>query len=729
MPSVSKDMVERARAVPIESIIEQRGIKLRGRIERVGPCPRCGGEDRFAINTKKRVFLCRQCGAAGDAIGLVQFLDGVDFPTAVCTVTGEKPKANGKDRSDAAARKVLVSEHPYLDGSRNVAFVVERIEFQKPDGTFVLKADGKRKKAFPQRRPNPERPGEWINNVEGVPPLLYRWPEVREAIAQGRPVCIVEGEGKADRLWAWGVPATCNSGGAEKWKPEHSAFLKDADVVLLPDHDDAGWKHINAVGATLTGIAKSVRVVVLQGLRPKGDVIDWIKNGGTCEQLNSLIANASTWLAPPPGKEHKQEKSEDDKAQAKAREDQLLDALARAEGLEYARQKREAAKELEVSPTDIDQEVRARREDMQIEPLYGHWIVEPWPEPVDGDSLLRDIIKRIQRHVVIEHHSALAAGLWLMMAWVHGEVATHSPILNINSAEPESGKSTTVGLLSFLMPKCIASVEASEAAIFRAIKRWEPSFCFDEFDSILASDDKAALRSVINSGHTRELGVLRCVGDDKVPELFPTFAPKVIGMVGRKLPPATLSRCVFIVLRRRKKTETIEAFNHADDAELADLRRRLRRWANDNVEALRDASPTMPEELANRRADNWRLQLAIADLCSGVEEFGDKARAAAVTIESKADNSTDSIKALAACKEVFDAKGAEVIFSDDLIKELTKNEDSEWSEWQNGKPITQAQLARLLKPYAIIPERVRIGDTQRRGYVRAWFEEPWETYL
>ena len=59
-----------------------------------------------------------------------------------------------------------------------------------------------------------------------------------------------------------------------------------------------------------------------------------------------------------------------------------------------------------------------------------------------------------------------------MLSWVHDEIATHSPILNINSAEPESGKSTTMGLIAFLMPKCIASVEVSEAAIYRAIKRW-----------------------------------------------------------------------------------------------------------------------------------------------------------------------------------------------------------------------------------------------------------------
>jgi hypothetical protein len=39
---------ERARAVRIEAEIERRGIKLRGGSERVGPCPKCGGEDRFS---------------------------------------------------------------------------------------------------------------------------------------------------------------------------------------------------------------------------------------------------------------------------------------------------------------------------------------------------------------------------------------------------------------------------------------------------------------------------------------------------------------------------------------------------------------------------------------------------------------------------------------------------------------------------------------------------------
>jgi putative DNA primase/helicase len=186
----------------------------------------------------------------------------------------------------------------------------------------------------------------------------------------------------------------------------------------------------------------------------------------------------------------------------------------------------------------------------------------------------------------------------------------------MTSAEPESGKTTMLKLVAFLTPRCINTVEISKAALYRAIKAYSPSLCVDEFDDVLSSanGDRAELRSVINSGHTRGDGVLRCVTDEQ-PELFSTFCPKAIGLVGRKLPASTASRCIFVELRRRKRDEGYERFKHEDDAELNDLRSRLRRWAMDNADILREATPTM-DAFFNRSADNWRLQFAIADLCS-----------------------------------------------------------------------------------------------------------------
>jgi putative DNA primase/helicase len=87
---IPSDRIERARAVPIEDLVARHGLKLRGRTaERVGPCPVCGGIDRFSISTKKQVFNCRGCYARGDVIALVQFLEDRTFAEAVDILAGE----------------------------------------------------------------------------------------------------------------------------------------------------------------------------------------------------------------------------------------------------------------------------------------------------------------------------------------------------------------------------------------------------------------------------------------------------------------------------------------------------------------------------------------------------------------------------------------------------------------------------------------------------------------
>jgi hypothetical protein len=482
----------RARAVPIEHETDRRGIKLRGAVERVGPCPKCGGEDRFAINTKKGVWNCRGCDVGGDVIELVEYLDGIDFIAACTALTGEPPpKANGGNRI-AEPRKIVAAEFSYETESGAVVFVVERVEFRNADGTYVLAKEGKREKSFRQKRPDPDDSDHWLWNVEGVPTLPYKLPELIRAVAAGYAVLIVEGEAKVDLLQTWQIPATCCACGAQKWRAEHAAYLHGAHVVILPDNDNPGREHMNLVAASLQDIAASTRVLELPDLPPKGDIVDWAANGGTPEKLRDLIGKAPHWL--PPASEAADtagaEKASD-KDRAEKDEEALIEALAKLQpGVEFARNRKKVAKELGVSVSDIDAELEAHRSETAVAPLYGHWVTEPWPEAAEGDVLLRDIIRRLLRHVVCSHDDAVAIALWIMLAWVHEAVAVHSPILNINSAEPESGKSTTLGLIAFLAPRCIASVEISEAALFRSISLWQPSFAIDEFDTVLASDEK-----------------------------------------------------------------------------------------------------------------------------------------------------------------------------------------------------------------------------------------------
>lgn len=89
---LDETVVDKARAVPIEAVIAWRNIKLSpGKIERCGPCPMCGGTDRFAINVKKQLFNCRGCEAKGDVIDLVRHLDGLSFGKAVSMLAGHAP--------------------------------------------------------------------------------------------------------------------------------------------------------------------------------------------------------------------------------------------------------------------------------------------------------------------------------------------------------------------------------------------------------------------------------------------------------------------------------------------------------------------------------------------------------------------------------------------------------------------------------------------------------------
>jgi phage/plasmid primase-like uncharacterized protein len=336
--SLHEAWIAGARSVHIEDELARRGIKLRGnKTERCGPCPKCGGDDRFSINTKKQVFNCRGCSTGGDVIDLVRFLDGVEFTEACTRLAGEPlqpKKTNGKDHAAGAAREVCTATFTYHDEGGAVLFMVGRLQYRNPDGSFVLK-DGKPKKTFRQKRPDPNRPNQWINNVDGVRIVPYKLPEIIEAAGNEHFIVIVEGEAKADLLWSWNVPATCCAMGAGKWKSEHSAFLRGADVVIVPDNDEPGRDQADAVGASLQGIAKSVRVLELPSLAPKADVIDWARAGGTVEQLHDLIAHQTRPWAPRTKAEQQQNASgADNKQQDASNADGTILTSARASSFE-----------------------------------------------------------------------------------------------------------------------------------------------------------------------------------------------------------------------------------------------------------------------------------------------------------------------------------------------------------------------------------------------------------
>jgi hypothetical protein len=140
------------------------------------------------------------------------------------------------------------------------------------------------------------RPGyidEMDNFHKGLPngatPIPYNLPAVLESDF----VVVVEGENKVSALLALGICATCNTGGAGKWRGEYAAYFKGKAVFVLPDNDNPGKNHAEAVAASLAPVAASVKIVELPGLPDKGDILDWLKmTGNDAERLRALMNDA-----------------------------------------------------------------------------------------------------------------------------------------------------------------------------------------------------------------------------------------------------------------------------------------------------------------------------------------------------------------------------------------------------------------------------------------------------
>jgi hypothetical protein len=181
---------------------------------------------------------------------------------------------------------------PATNGRR----VVATYDYLDEAGVLLFQTVRYEPKDFRQRRP--DGTGDWLWNLGGIQPILFRLPQLLRA-SPGLPVFVVEGEKDVLALERVGLVATCNPMGAGKWRPSYNEAFRDRHVVILPDNDEPGRRHAAQVVAALRGVAASVKVLSLPGLPAKGDVSDWLAQGGTGTQLLELAATAPEARAGP----------------------------------------------------------------------------------------------------------------------------------------------------------------------------------------------------------------------------------------------------------------------------------------------------------------------------------------------------------------------------------------------------------------------------------------------
>jgi putative DNA primase/helicase len=409
--------------------------------------------------------------------------------------------------------------------------------------------------------------------------------------------------------------------------------------------------------------------------------------------------------------------------------DAAIALLAALSPVEYDLRRKDEAKRLGLRTGTLDTLVAAHREGGKPESVGGSSVVfpnlEPWPRPVEGGVLLADLADAFTRHLVLPEAAADALALWVLHAHAHYTAAI-SPILAITSPTPECGKTTCLTILGALVPRPLPASNITSAALFRAVEKWSPTVLVDEADTFLRDSDE--LRGVLNSGHNRGAAyVIRTVGDDHEPRQFKTWAPKAIALIGK--PPDTLSsRAIPIELRRMALGETVEPIRADRLDHLAPLARMAARWASDNATVLLQMEPAMPPGLTGRRADNWRHLFALAEAAG--DEWPERARRAAEALGASEAGETAAITLLADIRAIFEQRGADRISSEDLATTLGAMVDRPWSEWgKAGKPVTQRGIAKLLEPFKIKPDSIRIGPATPKGYLLEWFEDAFRRYL
>jgi hypothetical protein len=207
--------------------IDGQVSSTRGNLTRVtksNPCPHCGKPDWCYFIGELSVCNRDQPPASGWEA------------TSKTDKDGKIYYARPQEKKPVRPAQTRYWEYPDHDGERFIR--VKRIDF----------GDG-RKKDIKQEHWDKNKK-DWVTGYgsitrDSIP--IYRYTEVKEAIAKGRQILLVDGEQCADILWEFNLAATTSIGGMGKFSLANSMDLQGAEVVIVPDRDEPGIKDADKV--------------------------------------------------------------------------------------------------------------------------------------------------------------------------------------------------------------------------------------------------------------------------------------------------------------------------------------------------------------------------------------------------------------------------------------------------------------------------------------------------
>jgi hypothetical protein len=228
-------------------------------------CPLCGRDRQLKIDYAARDHKVNfHCFSGCDrnelrkALGVTRWADLQDY--------------------GAPERGVPIGAFTYTDTDGTPLFKVERHHNGPP--RYLQRDDG----------------GDWAYTTRKRPYVLYRAPEVAEAIETEEPVYLCATEADADAVRQHGgagtaTPEAPNKGG---FRVEYAEALRGAYVVVVAVKHEAGRERARQVAAALSGRAADVRVVEPAIAKDGATAADHLdrKSGRTLEDFRELQAAA-----------------------------------------------------------------------------------------------------------------------------------------------------------------------------------------------------------------------------------------------------------------------------------------------------------------------------------------------------------------------------------------------------------------------------------------------------
>jgi len=453
-------------------------------------------------------------------------------------------------------RKLKYSYH------RNIAATYN---YKDEKGKLIYQVVRYKPKGFSQRRPDGN--DDWIWNMKGVNPVPYHLPEVIKAI---EPVLIVEGEKDVEKLRRMGFTATTSPMGAGKWKPSYNKYLKDKEVILIPDNDQPGYQHCRNIGQSLWGIAKKIKWLELPGLEEKEDIGDWIEKGNTKEKLLQLIEAAPDFIPEKYDERKRTGKTANSILKDRTKSivpdlihlvgDQgktkylfckkgqwLIEEYFIKDGKRYSPKQNLPTKVLDANIINRSLELDIARLATEIDAFIKSYLEMPF----DSDYLI--------------------LAMWIFHTYLIENFNT-TPILYFYGVK-ETGKSRAGEVLSELAFRAQRLTSLTEATLFRSVELFKPTLIIDEI-KLLGKGGNQGLADLIKATYKRGLKVSRVNlnknGEDQI-EYYDTFTPLVI-CTTESIPDIIESRCILFTMQKNSNPQIEKMID--------------KKWANDLRERL-----------------------------------------------------------------------------------------------------------------------------------------------